>query len=203
MKFRKVFRGYDPAQVENYLVTQEKKNSEICSAQKQRIDELAQENTALRTVVAKYREDESAVSKALVASNKLALELQNDAEKFSELTLSRAKIFYATWYAYSQTFVSALSGEEVRQFNQLKLKVERIINAFEGQNVQHFASEVMEKLTAEESAEHTDAVGQTAHVNPIEKITAVAHARELSELLKPTETLGELCRDLGLNTDEK
>lgn len=202
MKFGKVFRGYDPAQVENYLSKQEKKYNEICSGQKQRIDELAEENAALRTVVAKYREDEMAISRALVASNKLALELENDAEKFSELTLSRAKIFYATWYAYSQTFVSALSGEEVRQFNQLKLKVERIINAFEGQNVQHFASEVLEKIAETEEVAATD-TENNSHVNPIEKVNAAAHAIELSELLKPTETLADLCRDLGLHTDEE
>ena len=194
MKFNRVFRGYDPEQVDKYLAEQERKHDETCAAQKHRINELADENAALRTQVAKYREDEAAISKALIASNKLALELEGDAEKFSELTLSRAKIFYATWYAYSQTLVSALSPDEVRQFNQLKLKIERIINAYEGGNVQHFAAEIAAKLAEEDGA--TD----LAHVNPIDKVAA-AHAIELSELLKPQETLAELCRDLGLNTD--
>ena len=202
MKFNKVFRGYDPAQVESYLSEQEKKYNEVGAAQKQRIDELVEENIALRTVVSKYREDEAAISKALIASNKLALELENDAEKLSELTLSRAKIFYATWYAYSQTFISALSGEEVRQFNQLKLKVERIINAFEGQNVQSFAADVMDKLSAEEKS-GVASTKAAARVNPIEKVAAAAHVIELSELLKPTESLADLCRDLGLHTDEE
>lgn len=202
MKFNKVFRGYDPKQVDNYVAEQEKKHKEVGSSQKRRIDELADENAELRAVIAKYREDESAISKALIASNKLASELKGDAEKFSELTLSRAKIFYATWYAYSQTFVSALSGEEVRQFNLLKLKVERIINAYEGQNVQQFAAEVAQKIAAEADDVAATATG-TERVNPIEKVVAVAHEIELEELLKPTQSLADLCRDLGLHTDEK
>lgn len=145
MTFKKVFRGYDPEQVDKYIAETALKEQQLRAAQKERIDELSDENYALRQQVKQYQTDEQAISKSLIASQQLAQELKFDAERFSDLALSRAKIFYATWRAYAKTLVASLSDEEVRQFNVLQNKLENIINSYEGKDV---AREVDERAPA-------------------------------------------------------
>lgn len=142
MSFKRVFRGYDPNEVDKYIADNAAKEQQIRTAQKERIDELSDENYALRQQVKQYQTDEQAISKSLIASQHLAQELKFDAERYSDLVLSRAKIFYATWRAYSRTLIASLSEEEVRAFNALQKKIEDVINAYEGKDV---AKEMEEK----------------------------------------------------------
>lgn len=151
MDFKKVFRGYDPQEVEKYIADTAQKEQQLRASQKERIDELLDENYILRQQVKQYQTDEQAISKSLIASQNLAQELKFDAEKYSDLVLSRAKIFYATWRAYSQTLIASLSAEEVREFNALQRKIESVINAYEGKDV---AKEMTERA---ENNKQTDA----------------------------------------------
>ncbi len=192
MTFNKVFRGYSPEQVDSYLSELEKKHADALALQRQRIDEFADENWALRKQVEKYKADEDAISQSLVESQKLAEQTQNDAEKYSQLTLLRAKIFYAAWHAYAQTLVATLSDEEVKVFNQTKAKIERLINSFEGGDVAKDAAAIVAQLPSEEQTAPTNLA------NPIQKVEQAAHVIELEELIRPTQSLGDLCRDLGL-----
>ena len=132
MIFKKVFRGYDPNQVDKYLAEIITKNKQVSAEQRERIDQLCDENQALREQIKQYQTDEQAISKSLIASQNLAQELKFDAEKYSDLVLSRAKMFYATWRAYSQTLISSLSAEEVEEFNKLQKRIEEVINSYEG-----------------------------------------------------------------------
>ncbi len=141
MSFKKVFRGYDPDEVDKYIAEASAKEQQIRTAQKERIDELSDENYALRQQVKQYQTDEQAISKSLIASQHLAQELKFDAERYSDLVLSRAKIFYATWRAYAKTLVASLSEEEVRAFNELRRKIENVINAYEGKDVEREMTE--------------------------------------------------------------
>ena len=126
MQFKKVFRGYSPKQVDDYLRELTQKHENIRLAQKQYLEELTEENYQLRHKVKQYQQDEQAIAKSLVDSQKLADELKNDAVRFSELVLSRAKVFYATWQAYAQTLVATLDEQELIQFNRLMAKIENI-----------------------------------------------------------------------------
>lgn len=148
MNFKKVFRGYDPEQVDKYIEDTAAKEQQIRVAQKERIDELSDENYSLRQQVKQYQTDEQAISKSLIASQHLAEELKNDAKRYSDLVLSRAKIFYATWSTYAKTLIASLSEEEVRAFNALQKKIEDIINAYEGKDV---ASEFRDGVAAAQS----------------------------------------------------
>ncbi|MCH5151321.1 MAG: DivIVA domain-containing protein [Clostridiales bacterium] len=214
MGFKKIFRGYDPEEVDKFLADTAAHEKSIRSAQKERIDELSEENYTLRQQLKQYQADEQAISKSLIASQQLAQELKNDAEKYSDLVLSRAKIFYAAWRAYSKTLVAALSTEEVREFNKLQKKLENTINAYEGSDV---AKEVEEELALNRAAVATTAptqqtVGKTtktarntvaptvnAFDNPIDKVEQAAEqAIDLKELTQPQQSLEELCQELGL-----
>ena len=136
MKFKKVFSGYSPEQVDEYIRELVQKHEQVRLAQKQYLEELTEENFQLRHKVKQYQQDEQAIAKSLVESQKLADELKNDAVHFSELVLSRAKVFYATWQAYAQTLVATLDEQELIQFNNLMAKIENIVNAYEGKNLQ-------------------------------------------------------------------
>ncbi len=161
MSFKKVFRGYDPIEVDKYIADTAAKEQKIRVAQKERIDQLSDENHALRQQIKQYQTDEQAISKSLIASQHLAQELKFDAERYSDLVLSRAKIFYATWRAYSQTLIAALSEDEVRAFNTLQNKIEAVINAYEGKDV---AKEMEEKKARHEREVASAAAAQQAEI---------------------------------------
>lgn len=180
MKFKKVLGGYSPKQVDDYIRDLTQKHEQVRLAQKQYLDELTDENYQLRQKVKQFEQDEQAISKSLIESQKLASELKNDAVHFSELVLSRAKVFYATWQAYAKTLVATLDEQELLQFNRLMAKIEHIINAYEGKNVQTDVQTIVDK------AEQTDVVEA-----PTEQVVEQADvqtevATDVAEI--PTET---------------
>ena len=183
MKFKKVFRGYDPKEVDKHLIDSANKEQQIRTAQKERIDELLEENRALRKAVQQYHADERAISQSIIASQNLAQEVRLDADNYSELVLRRAKIFCASWRAYSQTLVASLTDDEVQHFNQLQKKIESLIVAYEGNEVKQVAA----------------ATANDGFSNPISKIEGTAEqVIDLNELLKPSQSLEEICAELGL-----
>lgn len=186
MTFKKRFKGYDPAEVDKYIEETAARDKATRVAQKERIDELTEENYSLREQLKKLQANEEAISATLIASQNLAQQLKHDADKYADVVLIRAKIFYATWRAYSQTLISSLSAEEVAEFNKLQRKIEEIINAYDGKDI---SKEVEERVYA--------ALG--TYQNPITKVEQAAeHAIELSELAKPDLSLDDLCAELGL-----
>ena len=206
--FKKALFGYDTKQVDQHVQALTEQNQAILPL-RERVEELREENESLRLLVKKYQDDEQAISKSLVESQKIADELRGDAKQFAEITLSRAKIFYATWTAYSKTLVASLSAEELKQFNQLKRKIEQVINAFEGKNVAEFGEKIA-TASADETAVSADAVATSttdakaetvgaSSQNPLDKISQESgQVIDLRELLCPEESLAELCQDLGL-----
>ena len=206
--FKKALFGYDTKQVDQHVQALTEQNQAILPL-RERVEELREENESLRLLVKKYQDDEQAISKSLVESQKIADELRGDAKQFAEITLSRAKIFYATWTAYSKTLVASLSAEELKQFNQLKRKIEQVINAFEGKNVAEFGEKIA-TASADETAVSTHAVATSttdvkaetvgaSSQNPLDKISQESgQVIDLRELLCPEESLAELCQDLGL-----
>lgn len=210
MNFKKVFHGYDPKEVDSYIEDALASEREIRAKQKERLDELTDENYALRQHLKQYKTDEQAISKSLIVSQHLAEELKYDAQKYSDLVLSRAKIFYATWRAYSQTLISSLSEQEVEEFNKLQQKIEEIINAYEGKDVAREMEEsVIDQVmpvgeVASVRAKAAATPGATtmgAYANPISKIEQVAdQAIDLRELARSDLSLEDLCAELGLTT---
>ena len=176
MKFKKVFRGYDPKEVDRHLTESAVKEQQIRTSQKERIDELLEENRALRQELARYREDEHAISRALIESQQFAENARNQAEKYSDTVVQRAKIFCASWQAYSRTLVAALTDKEVREFNGLQRKIENLVAAYTG-----------------------DAAQQVAATNPITRVESAAEqVIDLNELTVPTQSLEEICVELGI-----
>lgn len=216
MTFKKKFRGYNAKEVDKYIEETAAREQQIRTAQKERIDELSDENYTLRQQLAKYQSNEEAISKALVVSQNLAQKMQFDAKKYSDLVLTRAKIFYATWRAYAQTLISSLSPEEVAEFNKLQRKIEDVINDYEGKDIaqeieegiynpdrQDAAAAVSTATGNQPSKQTTSKRVAGAYTNPISKVEQAAEqAIDLSELTRTDLSLEELCAELGL-TDKK
>lgn len=233
MKFKKVLSGYSPKQVDEYLRDLTQKHEQVRLAQKQHLDELTEENYQLRQKVKQFEQDEQAISKSLIESQKLASELKNDAVRFSELVLSRAKVFYATWQAYAKTLVATLDDQELLQFGRLMAKIERLINAYEGKNVHSDVKTIVDKVrqtdvvetpTDQPQEDADDAQTEVAatetppaetpdlapsattmgvYANPIDKVEQAGQVIDLRELTKVDDSLEQLCVDLGLITPQE
>lgn len=233
MKFKKVLSGYSPKQVDEYLRDLTQKHEQVRLAQKQHLDELTEENYQLRQKVKQFEQDEQAISKSLIESQKLASELKNDAVRFSELVLSRAKVFYATWQAYAKTLVATLDDQELLQFGRLMAKIERLINAYEGKNVHSDVKTIVDKArqtdvvetpTDQPQDDADDAQTEVAatdtppvetpdlapsattmgvYANPIDKVEQAGQVIDLRELTKVDDSLEQLCVDLGLITPQE
>ena len=233
MKFKKVLSGYSPKQVDEYIRDLTQKHEQVRLAQKQHLDELTEENYQLRQKVKQFEQDEQAISKSLIESQKLASELKNDAVRFSELVLSRAKVFYATWQAYAKTLVATLDDQELLQFGRLMAKIERLINAYEGKNVHSDVKTIVDKArqtdvveTPTEQPQDDAADAQTevaatdtppvetpdlapsattmgVYANPIDKVEQAGQVIDLRELTKVDDSLEQLCVDLGLITPQE
>ena len=181
MEFKKVFRGYSPKQVDEYIQQITQKHEQVRLAQKQYLEELTEENYQLRHKVKQYQLDEQAIAKSLIESQKLAEELKNDAVHFSDLVLSRAKVFYATWQAYAKTLIATLDEQEIIQFNNLMAKIENIINAFEGKDVQTDLQSVVDGA-------HQVHVDQTSTTEPqVEVATTVVDTEAPTAVQASTE----------------
>ena len=182
MEFKKVFRGYDPEEVDKHLSDTASKEQQIRSAQKERIDELLEENRELRKQVQQYQADEKAISNSLIASQNLAQQVKSDADRYSETVLSRAKIFCASWRAYSKMIVASLTDEEVREFNYLQRQIENLVSTYEGKQEKQVAA--------------TQACASTNPITLVEQ--ACEQAVDLQELTNPSQSLEEICLELGI-----
>lgn len=226
MEFRKVFHGYDPHSVDKYLSDLTEQNKKIHSSQRERIDELLDENATLRDRIAELQAKENAVTDALVVSRNAALLMERQAKDYSDKALFQAKKFYATWQAYAQTVVSSFTKEELAAFNGLQRKIERVIAEYEREakknaekipfsqrmereleelNRRSRELEASEKAAAaasapaEQSAQEAVSDVTDKLLNPIDKVEKAAEqAIDLRELTRATDSLEDLCADLGL-----
>lgn len=226
MEFRKVFHGYDPHSVDKYISDTAEQNKKIHSSQRERIDELLDENATLRDRIAELQAKENAVTDALVVSRNAALLMEQQAKDYSDKALFQAKKFYATWQAYAQTVVSSFTKEELAAFNGLQRKIERVIADYEREakknaekipfsqrmereleelNRRSRELEASEKAAAaasaptEQSAQEAVSDVTDKLLNPIDKVEKAAEqAIDLRELTRATDSLEDLCADLGL-----
>lgn len=206
MKFKKSLFGYNAKQVDKAIKEKTESDAKVMQQQKERIAELLKQNEELTKEVEKLRGDEEAVSRALVVSQELADKMKNDAEKFSDVVLTRAKIFYAAWQAYAQTMVAALSEKEVEMFNNLVRKVERLINSYDGKNINGETADLVRKVVlpevetaASNARPNPIAAGIRPSNNPIKRLEqASGQAIDLRELIAPKQSLADICKDLGL-----
>lgn len=205
MTFKRVFRGYDPKQVDAYLKSKTESDNMVLQAQRERVDQLVDENNRMKAQIAKYKADEQSISQALIQSQHLATKMQNDADKYAEVVLTRAKLFYAAWQAYAQTLVTSLSTQELAQFNKIKEKLEKLVYAYDGRNINAETADLVvgarhaNNVASAQAQQPQKPVAETKPANPIKRVEqASGQSIDLKELVHPEQSLSEICEELGL-----
>lgn len=189
-KFETTFRGYNKDQVDKYILELESKYDNTLRDQKDRIFNLVDDISTLNDQLKQYKLDEQAISKSLVESQRLASELKYDADRYNQLTLRKAKIFYATWQTYAKTLLATLTDSEVRQFNALSDKIGNLINCSEGTETNISIGGAV--ATVAETTACNDA-------NPIVRVQNMSQQSiDPRELIDNDLSLEQLCKDLGL-----
>lgn len=243
MEFKKVFRGYDPKEVDRYIAETAEREGATRRAQRDRITELTDENYNLRERIVELQRRQNDVADAMITAQKVASEIEQNAKDYADRALLEAKKFYATWQAYSKTIVASFTDDEVQAFNSLADKIGEVIANYErklkGDEPAAKKKKSAPKMTpeefvkrmeqaaddlnaqsqqAEEEAENgvaaTDAPAEkpakakpaakkpkpaSKPSNPIKRVEqASGESVDLKELLRPEQSLEDLCSDLGL-----
>jgi len=224
MEFKKVFRGYDPVQVNKYIAETADKEASIRRSQKERIDELSEENYNLRDRIAELQLKQNSISDALITAQAVADEMERHAKQYADKALFEAKKFYATWQAYSKTIVASFTEDELAAFMNLERKIGDVIAAYESKNKggnagtskqsadkktsdrkttpDEFVKQIdqaAEALTAKANSLDNSSEKSEKSANPITRVEqAAGQSIDLRELTRTDESLEELCADLGL-----
>lgn len=240
MEFKKVFRGYDPKEVDKYIADTAEREGATRRAQRERINELTDENYNLRERIVELTRRQNDVADALIVAQKVANDIEQNAKDHADRALLEAKKFYATWQAYSKTIVASFTDDEVKAFNGIAEKIGEVISNYERKlqgdspkkskpapkmtpeefvkQMEQMADDLSERadddVKADDQAdlqEQTDKSAAAANVkpdkkshNPIKRVEqASGQSVDLKELLRPDQSLEDLCSDLGLiNPDE-
>lgn len=235
MAFSKKMRGYDPAEVDKYIAELSEREGATRRAQKERIDELSEENYNLRERIAELTRRENDIAEALITAQAVARDMEQHAQDCVNKALFEAKKFYATWQAYSKTIIATFTDDEVAAFTSLERKIGDVIASYErklsGEDVEQDVTATVPKkprktsarsstpeefvrkmeqateelnVRAEKKSKEQPAADESLDPNPITRVQqAAGQTIDLRELLRPEQSLEDLCADLGLiDTDE-
>ncbi len=252
MQFKKVFRGYDPQQVDKYISETADREGATRRAQRERIDELSEENYNLRERIVELQRRQNDVAEAMIVAQKVAADIEQNAKDYADRALVEAKKFYATWQAYSKTIVASFTDDELAAFTGLERKIGDVIANYESKlkgavppskrnsapkmtpdefvkRMEQAADELNAKSLQAEQVEQENPVSdepvdsdatavsaekakptaakpsnskthkETKSANPITRVEqAAGQSVDLKELLRPQQSLEDLCADLGL-----
>lgn len=243
MEFKKVFRGYAPKEVDKYIAETAERETSTRRAQKERIDELLEENINLRDRITELQRRQNDVGEVLIVAQQVANDIERHAKDYADRALVEAKKFYATWQAYSKTIVASFTEDELAAFTNLERKIGDVIANYErklkGKDAGAEAAEAAEnaastdiadkgeskprkrKLSPDDFAKQMEAAAEELTAasksmqskaepkrkkseNPISRVEeASGQSIDLRELIRPEQSLEELCSDLGLiNIDD-
>lgn len=233
MEFKKVLRGYDPDQVDKYIADTAERETATRRAQRERIEELSEENYNLRERIVELQRMQNDISDAMITAQRVATEIEKNAKENADKALLEAKKFYATWQAYAKTIIATFTDDEIAAFNTLQNKIGNVIAAYESKlqggvksdakpsdeavetpalkrkadlTPNDFAQQMEEAAAALSEESHKlqsqdkqpGPVGDNA-ANPISRVEqAAGQSIDLRELVRPTQSLEEICADLGL-----
>lgn len=255
-QFKKVFRGYDPVEVDRYIAANAEQEANTRRAQRERIEELLEENYNIRDRLAELQRAQNDVADALIAAQAAARDIEQNAKDYADKALIEAKKFYATWQAYSKTIVASFTEDELAAFSALEQKIGEVISGYEKKLKCGSAASAEAKsdvraddeATAGEQTDNDVAAAQPAlkptpknsakrsmsaadfvktieraaedinteaeqsaqkssksAKNPIARVEqAAGQSIDLREILRPEESLEDICASLGLiDTDDE
>ena len=174
MKFSITKRGYDPAEVEEYISLIKRDYEAKLAHQQERIDELKKMNIELVEEVRDHRRRESSVGKAIEYSAEKADEVDKAILARYALAVQRLKQFERKWLNfYADLATRGDVDEELKNFAKVMHEVEcDLVNVM--REDLHMTS-LMPEVTVED----------------------IGHF-DIDEALHPEDNLEDICKDLGL-----
>lgn len=197
-KFDVVKKGYDIAQVNNYLTASVQSDKDALSEKSIRIEELKAENAALLREIEQLKKREKNVNEALMTAIEKAKEMDYSTKIRFALEGERIKLFRDKWLNYcdkniQDTYLQKKRGEVSGALMDIEEELVEAMSKDMDLQVSRPENEVQAQYM-EEAKRIISKARKTAGVKHEESTAATFN---LNELNNPPE-LEDICKQLGL-----
>lgn len=202
--FKKVMRGYDEGEVNAFLAKLNDNFADVTTELKSRIAELKNQNEKLLTEIANYKNKEKLIERTMTEATRRANDIENELKTQYALEIERLKIFQAKWTnCYEELKLKYHFDKDANNMESLVIStkqslIDKLANlnivlptmAVEEELQFRNESERIAKIQAEQADKLVDMLRQ--------EIDDMSDGFSMEEALNPTQTLDELCREMGL-----
>ena len=131
MNFNVVKKGYDKAQVQEYIQNLTNENNDIITNLKSEIEELKKQKEELSQVVEGYEKKKEEVFVAFVEAQETSAKLKARAERRFAEEMERLQLFQQKWTSYAKQVTKTLAEDQAEQFEQASQKFQEILAVYE------------------------------------------------------------------------
>lgn len=202
--FRKVLRGYDEKEVNVFLTKLNDNFASVSQEQKERIDELKEQNEKLAEELSVYRKKEKLIERTLTEATRRAEDIESELKTQYALEIERLKIFQAKWTnCYEELKNKYHFDKDVNNMESLVINTKQtlidklgrlniILPHLESEEQMQFDSE-SERITKLQEEQADRLVSELKN-----QINELDEEFDYKEALTPKKSLEELCREIGL-----
>lgn len=202
--FRKVLRGYDEKEVNVFLTKLNDNFASVSQEQKERIDELKEQNEKLAEELSVYRKKEKLIERTLTEATRRAEDIESELKTQYALEIERLKIFQAKWTnCYEELKNKYHFDKDVNNMESLVINTKQtlidklgrlniILPHLESEEQMQFDSE-SERITKLQEEQADRLVSELKN-----QIKELDEEIDYKEALTPKKSLEELCREIGL-----
>lgn len=202
--FRKVLRGYDEKEVNVFLTKLNDNFASVSQEQKERIDELKEQNEKLAEELSVYRKKEKLIERTLTEATRRAEDIESELKTQYALEIERLKIFQAKWTnCYEELKNKYHFDKDVNNMESLVINTKQtlidklgrlniILPHLESEEQMQFDSE-SERITKLQEEQADRLVSELKN-----QIKELDDEFDYKEALTPKKSLEELCREIGL-----
>ena len=202
--FRKVLRGYDEKEVNVFLTKLNDNFASVSQEQKERIDELKEQNEKLSEELSVYRKKEKLIERTLTEATRRAEDIESELKTQYALEIERLKIFQAKWTnCYEELKNKYHFDKDVNNMESLVINTKQtlidklgrlniILPHLESEEQMQFDSE-SERITKLQEEQADRLVSELKN-----QIKELDEEFDYKEALTPKKSLEELCREIGL-----
>jgi len=202
--FRKVLRGYDEKEVNVFLTKLNDNFASVSQEQKERIDELKEQNEKLAEELCVYRKKEKLIERTLTEATRRAEDIESELKTQYALEIERLKIFQAKWTnCYEELKNKYHFDKDVNNMESLVINTKQtlidklgrlniILPHLESEEQMQFDSE-SERITKLQEEQADRLVSELKN-----QIKELDEEFDYKEALTPKKSLEELCREIGL-----
>lgn len=202
--FRKVLRGYDEKEVNVFLTKLNDNFASVSQEQKERIDELKEQNEKLAEELSVYRKKEKLIERTLTEATRRAEDIESELKTQYALEIERLKIFQAKWTnCYEELKNKYHFDKDVNNMESLVINTKQtlidklgrlniILPHLESEEQMQFDSE-SERITKLQEEQADRLVSELKN-----QIKELDEEFDYKEAITPKKSLEELCREIGL-----